>query len=302
FDNQNQLEGEKAFEILNRFAEVGGNFIDTSNNYSYGKSEEIVGNWLSSQKRDRFVIATKCGVPSDMTNVNSGGLSRKNIVQTVEGSLKRLQTDYVDLLQTHIWDVATPIEETLRTLDDLVRSGKVRYIGCSNVCGWQLQKILCLSKSLGLTDFVSLQQQYNLLTRSSELEEIQVCRNEGLGLIPFSALKNGLLTGKYKRDKTPEASQGRVGFMLGSGSFMLDSWSTYSNDEKFWNIQDKLTSIAGKHSKTVAQVSLRWLLQKEIVPSVIIGVTSLKQLEENVEAAIGWELTEGEVGNYKGNQ
>ena len=185
-------------KMLDMFVEAGGTFIDTADVYSQGVSEEVTGEWLAKQKRDDFVIATKVRFPMG-DGPNEAGLSRKHIMAGVEASLKRLKTDYIDLYQVHCWDEKTPLEETLTTLNDLVRRGLVRYIGASNFTGWQLQKAVSLSKSLGLEAFTCLQPQYNLLCRSTEWELIPLCEAEGIGVIPWSPLRGGWLSGKFKR-------------------------------------------------------------------------------------------------------
>ncbi|RUS87507.1 hypothetical protein EGW08_004761, partial [Elysia chlorotica] len=200
-------------KILDRFAAYGGNFLDTADVYGPKNSESIIGTWLQKQPRENFVVATKCRFNMMDPDVNCVGLSRRHITQSIEGSLGRLHTDYVDLYQTHCWDTATPIEETLRALDDLVRCGKVRYVGVSNVSGWQLQKIVQTQEKLGLNAIVSLQQQYSLASRDSELEAFQVCKNEGIGVLPWSPLKGGVLTGKLKRGQKP--TEGRLEWTAG---------------------------------------------------------------------------------------
>ena len=188
-----------SYSILERFVEAGGNFIDTADVYSQGISEEIVGRWLPTKNRDDLVIATKVRFGMG-DGPNDVGLSRKHILSGVEASLRRLGTDYIDLYQVHCWDKRTPLEETLSTLDGLVKSGKVRYIGVSNFTGWQLQKAIDLSLHNGWEPFVCLQPLYNLLDRQLELELLPICENEGLGIIPWSPLRGGWLTGKYRRD------------------------------------------------------------------------------------------------------
>ena len=186
--------------MLDRFVAAGGNFIDTADVYSRGASEEILGSWLTSRPRDEIVIATKgrWGTDDpDHRRPNQYGLSRKHLIAACEASLKRLKTDYIDLYQVHMWDPWTRLEETLSTLDGLVRSGKVRYVGASNYSGWQLQKSIDLAKANGWEPFTCLQALYNLLDRDSEYELLHVVRNEGLGMIPWSPLRGGWLAGRY---------------------------------------------------------------------------------------------------------
>ncbi|KAL3847196.1 hypothetical protein ACJMK2_018119 [Sinanodonta woodiana] len=298
FECNTQLDEEKSHQILDRYVELGGNFLDTANIYAKGKSEEIIGNWLQKQKRDRIVVATKCRFQMDASDVNKVGLSRRHIVQSVEESLARLKTDYIDIMQAHAWDNAVPIEETLRTFNDLVRCGKIRYYGFSNVCGWQLQKIFDFAKYNGLNQPISLQQQYSLLCRQSEWEEFMVCKNEGIGVLPWSPLKGGLLTGKFKQGETPDKTQSRIGFVHTDENRALQSapaWSKYSENKEYWNLVDVMGKIATRLGKSIPQVAIRWLLQQDVVSSVIIGATSLKQLDDNMGASTGWELSKEEM-------
>ncbi|CAG5122221.1 unnamed protein product [Candidula unifasciata] len=283
-----QSDEDLSHQILNRYAEWGGNFLDTADVYGLGKSETIVGKWLQTQPRDKFVIATKCGFNmGKQEDINNVGLSRRRITESIDLSLQRLHTDFVDLYQTHIFDDGTPLEETLRTLDDLVRVGKIRYIGLSNVTGWQVQKLVDTTQRLGLNSVVSLQQQYNLLTRESEFEAFQVCKNEGLGLLPWSPLKWGILTGKLTRGVTP--TEGRAGFTPKAFPFMSDL------TDRAFDIVDTVKDIAKKHGRSVPQVAIRWLLQKDVVTSVIVGARTLQQLDDNMAAANGWSLTKEEM-------
>ena len=200
-----------AHEQLDRFVERGGSFVDTANVYSRGVSEEIIGRWLAARRgiRDRMLIATK-GRFATSDDPNDAGLSRVSLTRALEASLRRLGVDAIDLYQAHAWDPLTPIEETLRFFDDAVRAGKIRYVGVSNVVGWQLQKAALLARHLGLAPIVTLQPQYNLLQRSVELELSDVCRNEGIGILPWSPLGGGWLTGKYERDTPPTGRPGWV--------------------------------------------------------------------------------------------
>ncbi|XP_061180122.1 1-deoxyxylulose-5-phosphate synthase YajO-like [Saccostrea echinata] len=299
FGNQQigKLDKDASHKVLDRFAALGGNFIDTADVYSKGVSESIIGEWLVRQKRENFVIATK--VRGDMgEDVNNVGLGRKHIMKSCDASLKRLQTDYIDLYQVHVWDNATPPEEWLRALNDLVTSGKVRYIGLSNLCGWQLQKVVDLCKSGNYPSIISLQQQYSLLCRHPEFEELQVCKNEGLGVLPWSPLKGGMLTGKYKRGVRPPMAAGRIGLVAQDESKALQcapAWSQYDENDSFWKLLEAMEKIAKEHGKTIPQVAIRWLLQKDVVPSVIIGANSIEQLEDNVGAANNWKLSKEEM-------
>lgn len=277
---------EISFQMLDHFVAAGGNFIDTADVYTRGVSEEIVGRWLQGKRRDDFVIATKVRFPMG-EGPNDLGLSRKHILSGVEASLRRLNTDYIDLYQVHCWDPATPLEETLSTLDVLVRSGKVRYIGASNYSGWQLQKAIDLSQRHGWEQFTCLQPLYNLLDRNLELELVHVCLNEGLGIIPWSPLRGGWLSGKYHRGMAAPVQGTRVEQAEKEG--WSESWSAYAN-ERTWRILDELFAVAGETGKQPAQVALRWLLQRPGVTAPIIGVRTLAHLENNLGAA-GWTLS-----------
>ncbi|BFZ18583.1 hypothetical protein BsWGS_21622 [Bradybaena similaris] len=282
-----QCDENLSYEILKRFAEWGGNFLDTADIYGHGKSETIVGNWLQTQPRDKLVIATKCrGNMGTDQNINNVGLSRRHITESIDRSLQRLHTDFVDLYQTHCWDDGVPLEETLRTLDDLVRVGKIRYVGVSNVTGWQLQKLVDTTQRLGLNPIISLQQQYNLISRESELESFQVCKNEGLGVLPWSPLKQGILTGKLTRGVKP--TEGRAAWAT-----KIPSLSDLS--DRTFDIIDVAQDIAKQKGRSVPEVAIRWLLQKDVVTSVIIGARTLAQLDSNMAAANGWSLTKEEM-------
>lgn len=271
--------------VLDRFVEAGGNFIDTANVYSQGVSEEIIGRWLAGKKRDDFVIATKVRF-SMGDGPNDVGLSRKHILAAVETSLRRLQTDYVDLYQVHCWDNATPLEETLSALHTLVQSGQVRYLGASNYSGWQLQKTIDLSQHMGWEPFACLQPLYNLLDRSSEWELLPVCQREGVGVIPWSPLRGGWLSGKFRRGMTAPPEDTRIKTAEEQG--WSESWSAY-NTEHTWQVLDELFAVAEAVDKHPAQVALNWLLQRPGVTAPIIGARTLEQLEVNLGAS-GWAL------------
>jgi aryl-alcohol dehydrogenase-like predicted oxidoreductase len=278
---------EASHQILDRFVEQGGNFIDTADVYSRGISEQVVGRWLAGRSRDDLVLATKVRFPMG-EGPNDVGLSRKHILAGVEQSLRRLGTDYIDLYQVHCWDHKTPLEETLGTLDTLVHSGKVRYIGASNYAGWQLQKAIDLSRRMGWEPFTCLQPQYNLLCRSTEWELIPVCRNEGLGVIPWSPLRGGWLSGKYRRGMAAPPAGTRVAVAEEQG--WSESWSAYNN-ERTWSLLDALFAVADEAGKTPAQVAINWLLRQPGVTAPIIGARTMEQLETNLGSA-GWQLSE----------
>jgi aryl-alcohol dehydrogenase-like predicted oxidoreductase len=272
-----------AHRILDEFVAAGGTFIDTADTYSAGVSEEIIGSWLKNQNRDDLVIATKVyGEAGPGLPVR--GTGRKHILAGVEDSLRRLQTDFIDLYQTHVFDDATPLEETLTTLDKLVASGKVRFIGASNLTGWQLQKAIDLSNHRGLEPYVSLQPLYNLLDRDAELDLIPVARNEGVGVIAWSPLGGGWLSGKYSKDAG--------GPPAGSRSNQED-WDSHDND-RTWRVLDVLRTVAGEVEKTPAQVALRWVLQRPGLTAPIIGARTPEQLTDNLGAS-GWSLTDEQM-------
>ncbi|MBE3597849.1 MAG: aldo/keto reductase [Limnochordaceae bacterium] len=280
----------ESHRMLDRFAEAGGNFIDTADVYAAGVSEEILGRWLKGKRRDDYVIATKVRFAMGKSP-NDLGLSRKHIVAAIEASLRRLQTDYVDLYQVHAWDPGTPLEETLSTLDDLVHKGLVRYTGASNYTGWQLQKAIDAARAHGWEPFSCLQPLYNLLDRSTEWELIPVCVNEGLGVIPWSPLRGGWLSGKFRRGMTAPPAGTRIEQASRYG--WSENWERYNN-ERTWRVIDTLLAIAGQVGKTPAQVALNWLLRKPGVTAPIIGARDMAQLEDNL-GATGWELTAEQV-------
>lgn len=280
----------ESFAMLNRFVESGGNFIDTANVYSTGISEEIVGRWVAKKRRDDFVIATKVRFPMGQA-ANDLGLSRKHILQSAAASLLRLKSDYIDLYQVHAWDPLTPLEETLSTLNDLVRRGMVRYIGASNFRAWQLQKAIDLSRANGWDAFVCLQPQYNLLSRATEFELIPLCLNEGLGVIPWSPLRGGWLSGKFHRGMSAPPSDSRVKVAEEKG--WGENWTSYNN-ETTWRILDELSAVAKDAGKSEAQVALRWLMQKPGVTAPIVGARTMEQLMNNL-AASGWSLSDAQM-------
>ncbi len=277
---------EDSNRIMDRFFELGGNFVDTADVYTQGASETFVGDWLKDKLRDQLVIATKVRFGMG-DGPNEIGLGRKHILAGVEASLRRLRTDYIDLYQVHAWDNATPLEETLSTLDGLVKSGKVRYIGVSNFSGWQLQKAIETSRRLGWEGFVCLQPLYNLLDRSTEWELIPICQNEGLGVIPWSPLRGGWLSGRYRRGMTgpPDGTRVKLATDRGWGETFPD----YAT-EHTWNVIDTLLAVAAEVNKTPPQVAIRWLMQRPGVTAPIIAARTLAHLNDNM-GACGWSLT-----------
>ncbi len=274
------------FTMMDTFADAGGNFLDTADVYSKGGSEAIVGRWLARQPREQFVVATKVRYPMG-DGPNDTGLSRKHIVAGLEASLKRLNLDYIDLYQIHGWDPLTPMQTILRTLTDLVRKGMVRHIGVSNVKGWQLQYALDVAREHDLEPFVCLQPQYNLLARATEWELLDVCRTSNVGVIPWSPLRGGWLSGKFTRGMTAPPQDSRIAAAEDHG--WGERWSNYNN-EFTWTVLDALFGVATEAGKTPAQVALNWLLQNDAVTAPIIGARTMAQFTDNLGAA-GWDLT-----------
>jgi len=280
-----------AYEVFSAFADAGGNFIDTADVYSRwapgnpgGVAETYIGNWLKGRPRDQFVIATKArGKMGE--GPNDAGLSRNHLMRAVEASLRRLQTDYIDLYQCHSPDDDTPIEETLRALDDLMHQGKVRYIGCSNFVAWQVCKALWTSDKLNLARFESVQPHYNLAHRAEfERELMPLCRAEGLGVIVYSPLQGGFLTGKYRpRQPVPKGSRGE-------NSERMSKYLTAQN----FALIDKLEEMGKARGKTVAQMALGWLLTKPVITCPIVGANNVSQLEE-ILGAVGLRLGDEEI-------
>jgi aryl-alcohol dehydrogenase-like predicted oxidoreductase len=274
--------------LADLFVGAGGNFFDSSNIYNKGASETMLGNWLKSRgSRSKLVIATKVFFPTG-EGPNDTGLSRKHLFEQIDASLRRLQTDYVDLYQMHCWDASTPLEETLRALDDLVRTGKVRYIGASNYTPSQLTRSVMLSEAHGWARFDCLQPEYSLLVRSTEWELLPVCREQGIGVICWSPLAGGWLSGKYRRGQPPPP-ESRVG--------RADRWDDLPDqreDERTWRIIDALIEVAEARDKTPAPVALNWLLRQPGVTAPIMGARTVEQLEANL-GSTGWALAADEL-------
>jgi aryl-alcohol dehydrogenase-like predicted oxidoreductase len=289
-----EADEAESFAMLDRFVAAGGTFIDTADVYSRGASEEILGHWLKGKDRDDLVIATKVRWGTDdpaHRRPNRYGLGRKHIMAAVEASLGRLRTDYIDLYQVHLWDAATPIEETLSALDTLVRDGKVRYVGASNYSGWQLQKSVDLARAIGLQPFISLQALYNLLDRELEWELIPACLSEGLGIIPWSPLRGGWLSGKFHRGVAGPVAGSRIEIAPERG--WSETWAKYAT-EQTWTTIDALLDVAKEEGRTPAQIALNWLLCRPGVTAPIIGARNLAQLDDNL-GCVGWRLQDDQV-------
>jgi len=268
---------------LDQFCEAGGTLVDTADVYSGTESEQIIGRWLAARPadvRDRVVLATKGRFPTGGGS-NDLGLSRRHLSRALEASLTRLQTDVIDLYQVHAWDPLTPVEETLRFLDDAVRAGKVRYVGLSNFTGWQVQKAVDVADFRGLTRPVTLQPQYNLLVREVEWEIVPACLSEGLGLLPWSPLGGGWLTGKYRRDEQPSGAT-RLGEDPERG---VEAFGRRNPAEHTWTVVDTVRAVADARDVTMAQVALAWLRDRPGVTSVVLGARTEKQLADNLGSA-----------------
>jgi aryl-alcohol dehydrogenase-like predicted oxidoreductase len=276
----NESDEETAHAQLDLFVEHGGNFVDTADVYSLGHSEEIIGRWLATRPgmRDRLVIATK-GRFAMGELPNDAGLSRTHLGRALEASLRRLGVDTIDLYQAHAWDPLTPIEETLGFFADAVRAGKIRYAGVSNFVGWQLQKAALLAGDAA--PIVTLQPQYNLLVREIELEIVDVCRNEGIGILPWSPLAGGWLTGKYARDETPSGAT-RLGENPDRG---MEAYGPRNAQERTWRIIDTVGKVAHGRGVSMPQVALAWIADRPAVTSVILGARTVAQLGDNLGAA-----------------
>ncbi|GIJ66799.1 aldo/keto reductase [Virgisporangium ochraceum] len=277
----NETDEKGAHAQLDRFVDVGGNFLDTADVYTRGVSEEIVGAWLAQRNgiRDSVVIATKGRFPMG-DGPNDAGLTRTHLSRALDASLRRLGTDHVDLYQAHAWDPLTPLEETLRFFDDAVRAGKIRYAGVSNFTGWQLQKAALLTSFHGLAPIVTLQPQYNLLARDIEFEILPVCGNEGIGVLPWSPLAGGWLTGKYRADEAPTGAT-RLGENPNRG---VEAYAR-RNNERTWQVVEAVREVASARGVSMAVVALAWLADRPSVTSVILGARTLEQLDDNLAAA-----------------
>jgi aryl-alcohol dehydrogenase-like predicted oxidoreductase len=290
---------QESISVIHKALDLGINFIDTADIYSQGHSEECVGKAVKGKRSD-VIIATKFAGPMG-TFPNDRGTSRYHIMKAVEASLKRLGTDYIDLYYVHMPDPATPIEETLRTLNDLVRSGKVRYIGCSNFAAWQLCEALWTSKVNNLESFVVIQSQYNLLNHNIESELVPCCQNYGIGVIPWGPLASGFLTGKYQRGK-PAPAGTRLAFQppppgrppAGQPAGRPMMFAPILTDSNFDKLE-KIQAFSVKQGHSVGELAIAWLLSHTWLSSVIAGATSPEQVSFNVTAA-NWKLTAQETG------
>src|ERR1700712_4973324 len=255
-----------SFEIMDAYANAGGNFIDTANVYKVGTSEKIIGDYMSNHDRDYFVLATKYSLKDNTTNPNASGNSRKNMMRSVETSLKRLKTDFIDLLYLHIWDDLTPIDEVLRGMDDLIKQGKVNYAAISDTPAWVVAKGNTLAELMGWSQFVALQVEYSLLARTPERELIPMAKHFGMTVTPWAPLGGGALTGKYLRGE-----QGRI--------------KPESNrlNERSSNITKAVVSIADELGVSASHVALQWVMSQGFSSIPVVGATKLSQLEDNLK-------------------
>lgn len=273
---------QTSVSVINHAIDTGINFIDTADVYDRGHSEEFIGQAING-KRDRVLIATKFGSPMGEGPNDRGG-SRYYTMKAVEASLRRLQTDYIDLYQIHFPDTTTAIEETLRTLDDIIRAGKVRYIGCSNFAAWQLCEALWTSKVCNLPSFVTVQPRYNMFDRQIERELVPCCQSYGIGVIPYSPLAGGFLTGKYRQGEKPPDGRLSQQMSTGSGLFKDDNWDKLS----------KIEAFALECGHTMGELAIAWLLSRPWLSTVIAGARKAEQVSANIAAA-QWKLTAEET-------
>jgi aryl-alcohol dehydrogenase-like predicted oxidoreductase len=277
---------EEAREIIDAFLDAGHNLIDTADAYTGGQSEEIVGRAVKG-RRDQVVVATKAYLPQG-PGANDRGLSRQHLTRALDASLRRLGTDHVDLYQCHQWDPATPVEETLATLDGFVRAGKVRYLGCSNFTAAQIVESQLTARAMNATPFVSLQPQYSLAARDIEAEILPTCQRFGLGTLVWSPLAGGVLTGRYRRGVDPDS---RIGRLRALSTKAAQDWADGFLNETTLAIADQVAAVAADLGTTPATIALAWVAQRPGVTSVIIGPRTVGQLRENLDA-LAFPLTD----------
>jgi aryl-alcohol dehydrogenase-like predicted oxidoreductase len=287
----NESDEKTSHAQLDMFAEAGGTFVDTADVYSAGESERIIGRWLASRPvevTEAIVLATKGRFPM-AADPNGAGLSARHLSRALDASLTRLGVEVVDLYQAHAWDPVTPLEETLRTMDGFVRAGKIRYYGFSNFTGWQLTKAVHLASSLGLAGPVSLQPQYSLLVREIEYEIVPAALDAGLGMLPWSPLGGGWLSGKYRRDQRPTGAT-RLGENPERG---MEAWDRRGT-ARTWDVIDALQGVSEARGISMAEVALAWVTDRPGVTATILGARTVDQLEANLRAA-GVHLSDEET-------
>jgi len=266
--------------IFDRYVQAGGNFIDTADGYTNGKSEEMVGQFVEEGRlRHRLVIATKFTFNAEPSNPNAGGNGRKNVYRALEGSLRRLRTDFLDLYWLHAWDLVTPVEEVISTFNDLVREGKIRYYGFSDVPAWYVARAQTLAEKEGKERLIALQLEYSLVERNIEREHIPAAQQLGIGLCPWSPLASGLLAGKYRRDAGDGRGEGRLEKVKDSGNPAFDKFT-----ERNWRILDEVREVAKAIDRTPAEIALNWVSTQPGVTSTILGASRPDQLESNLRA------------------
>ncbi len=267
----NEVDPPTAARIVDRAIDLGVTYFDTADSYFEGRSEEYLGQALKG-KRDRVIVATKVGNAMGR-GPNETGTSRKHLMTAIEDSLRRLQTDYVDVYQIHSPDRHTPVEETMRALDDIVRSGKARYIGCSNYYEWEAAEAIWFARSQNLTPFVSCQEFYNLLYRDLEKRYTPFCQKYGLAMIPYFPLAGAMLSGTYRRGVTPPGTRGA----------MRPTFKTWDS-ERNWSVQEKLAAFAEQRGWRLPQMGIAWLLTRPMLCTVIAGADAVEHIETNVQA------------------
>src|SRR6476660_8757627 len=264
--------------VFDRYVDAGGNFVDTADAYTGGKSEELVGKFIAERKlRDRIVLATKFTFNAQPGNPNAGGNGRKNVYRALEGSLRRLRTDYIDLYWLHAWDTVTPVEEIVATVNDLVRAGKIRHYGFSDTPAWYVARAQTLAEQQDKEPPIALQLEYSFVERNIEREHVPAAQELGLGICPWSPLAGGFLTGKYKREGNSGSGEGRL--EIAKGNPLLDRFSDTN-----WRILDVLLSTARQIGKAPVQVALNWAATQPGITSTIIGATRKNQLDDNIQA------------------
>ena len=287
-----RIDFEATKKVLHQTMEEGINFLDCANTYGAGKSEEFIGQVLGKEHRHEMIIATKVGngpMGGPPPGPNQKGGTRHHILEQVDLSLKRLGTDYIDLYYMHRWDPDTAIEETMRALDDLVHSGKVRYLGCSNYTAWQMVEAIWTAKAQNLYNYCCVQPEYSLVVRDVEKELVPATKRYGMSLIPFFPLASGILTGKYSQGEEPPDGTRFAG--------SPNMGNRYFNDDN-WSLLGKLQSFAGERGHSVAELAFSWLLGNPVVPSVIAGATKPEQVTANAQAA-GWQLSDNEMAEIR---
>jgi aryl-alcohol dehydrogenase-like predicted oxidoreductase len=267
-----------ARQVFDRYVDQGGNFLDTADAYTNGKSEELVGQFIDERGlRERVVLATKFTFNADPSNPNAGGNGRKNICRALEGSLRRLKTDYVDLYWMHVWDRITPVEEVMYTLNDLVRDGRIRHYGFSDVPAWYVARAQTLAEKEGKERLIALQLEYSLAERNIEREHIPVAQELGMGLCPWSPLAGGFLSGKYRQEGQTGKGDGRLD--EGKHAQLFNRFTEHN-----WRVLDALVDVAKQLNKTPAQVALNWVATQPGVTATIVGASNVSQLQDNLSA------------------